>query len=427
MHQNIVFRNFDPLYYEMIECMEHLEIHSEMMENRILDFSGRLIDYSLKSGLQGNLWKTFLAKELILNENAYTLLFERADFVSESMKDIVLLDIRKIYELYHFDLKQFNIKYPYFPMDHLMNFQVEKIRKQSVYIDLIMDFTVELDRAKSPEEMLEIMISFYQKHGVGKFAIYHAFRLKDQGEDLNPAITFEPIEYIEKIYLDDLIGYEIPKKKLIDNTEAFLNGKPANNCLLFGDAGTGKSSSVKAILNAYAEQGLRIIEVYKHQFHKLNDLMKVLKDRNYKFIIYMDDLSFENFEVEYKYLKAIIEGGLGEKPPHVLIYATSNRRHLIREKYSDKEDVREDMHTSETVQEKLSLVARFGVSIFFCRPDRKEFQKIVTTLAKRYHIEIAEEELIYKANQWELSHGGLSGRTAKQFIDYIRGGIEDES
>ena len=221
--------------------------------------------------------------------------------------------------------------------------------------------------------------------------------------------------------LDQLVGYDIPKKKLTDNTDAFVSGRKANNCLLFGDAGTGKSSSIKAIANEYYDRGLRIIEVYKHQFQDLNDVISQIKHRNYRFIIYMDDLSFEEFEIEYKYLKAVIEGGLEKKPENILIYATSNRRHLIRENYSDKEEIREDMHTGDTVQEKLSLVYRFGVTIYFGSPNKKEFQTIVRELAKRNGIEMPEEELLLEANKWELSHGGLSGRTAQQFVDYLLG------
>ena len=208
--------------------------------------------------------------------------------------------------------------------------------------------------------------------------------------------------------------------------EAFVQGRPANNCLLFGDAGTGKSSSIKGILNQYYDQGLRIIEAYKHQFKDLNDIIAQVKNRNYKFIIYMDDLSFEEFEIEYKYLKAVIEGGLEKKPDNILIYATSNRRHLVREKFSDKEERRDDLHSSDTVQEKLSLVARFGVSIFFCAPDKKQFQNIVKTLAERHQVEMPEEELLLEANKWELQHGGLSGRTAQQFIDYLCGKNENK-
>ena len=262
------------------------------------------------------------------------------------------------------------------------------------------------------------MTQFYKEFGVGKFGLHKAFRI-DHPE--GKTMSVEPITNIAHVHLDDLVGYEIAKKKLIDNTEAFVKGKKANNCLLFGDAGTGKSTSIKAVLNQYYDQGLRMIEVYKHQFQDLNDVIAQIKNRNYKFIIYMDDLSFEEFEIEYKYLKAVIEGGLERKPDNVLIYATSNRRHLIRETFRDKADRDEELHTNDTVQEKLSLVARFGVTIYFGSPDKKEFRQIVRTLAQKNKIEMPEEDLLLEANKWELSHGGLSGRTAQQFIDYLMG------
>ena len=169
-----------------------------------------------------------------------------------------------------------------------------------------------------------------------------------------------------------------------------------------------------------------MIEIYKHQFSELAGLISRIKNRNYKFIIYMDDLSFEEFEIEYKYLKAVIEGGLEIKPDNVLIYATSNRRHLIRETWSDRSDMSKDeLHRSDTIQEKLSLVARFGISISFMSPNQRQFFEIVKGLAKRHpEITLSEEELIQKANVWELSHGGLSGRTAQQFITYLLGTCE---
>ena len=269
----------------------------------------------------------------------------------------------------------------------------------------------------TPEEMKATLTEFYKDYGVGKFGLHKAFRVV---HDEN-GVHVVPIQNIAHVYLNDLVGYEIPKRKLIENTEAFVEGRKANNCLLFGDAGTGKSSSIKGIANEYYEKGLRIIEIYKHQFQDINEVITQIKNRNYKFIIYMDDLSFEDFEIEYKYLKAVIEGGLEKKPANVLIYATSNRRHLVREKFSDKEERRDDLHAGDTVQEKLSLVSRFGVTIFFAAPDKKEFQRIVQTLAERYHISMPKEELLLEANKWELAHGGLSGRTAQQFIDYLLG------
>ena len=284
--------------------------------------------------------------------------------------------------------------------------------------DRICDLSKSLGQAEDVDDFKQKITQFYKEFGVGKLGLHKAFRVEhpEHGD-----VQIVPITNIAHVHLDDLVGYEIAKKKLIDNTKAFVEGRKANNCLLYGDAGTGKSSSIKAILNQYYDQGLRMIEVYKHQFKDLNDVIAQIKNRNYKFIIYMDDLSFEEFEIEYKYLKAVIEGGLEKKPENVLIYATSNRRHLIRETFRDKADRDEELHTNDTVQEKLSLVARFGVTIYFGSPEKKEFQQIVRVLAERNGIQLPEEQLLLEANKWELSHGGLSGRTAQQFIDYLAG------
>ena len=216
-------------------------------------------------------------------------------------------------------------------------------------------------------------------------------------------------------------NYEIQKKKLTDNTEAFVQGKKANNVLLFGDSGTGKSTSIKAIVNQYYDDGLRMIEIYKHQFKYLSKIIAAIKNRNYRFIIYMDDLSFEEHEIEYKFLKAVIEGGVETKPDNILIYATSNRRHLIKETWNDRndQDNSNDKHHSDTVEEKLSLVNRFGVTISYSKPSQKEFFNIVTELARKSGCTLSDEELCREANKWELSHGGISGRTATQFVNYI--------
>ena len=228
---------------------------------------------------------------------------------------------------------------------------------------------------------------------------------------------------MEQVALDDLVGYEIQKKKLVDNTEAFVQGRKANNCLLFGDSGTGKSTSIKAIVNEYYDKGLRMIEIYKHQFKDLSNVIASIKNRNYKFIIYMDDLSFEEFEIEYKFLKAVIEGGVETKPENVLIYATSNRRHLIKETWNDRSDVQVDngMHKSDTMEEKLSLVNRFGVTINYSKPSQKEFFNIAVELCRRAGVTMSDEEIKAEANKWELSHGGISGRTAQQFANYLAG------
>lgn len=280
----------------------------------------------------------------------------------------------------------------------------------------IIKLAEELSGAVDDNTFLNTVCDFYKDAGVGCIGLFKAFRV---GHDDNDRPVITPVISVEHKYLKDLIGYDIQKKKITDNTEAFLAGNKANNVLLFGDSGTGKSSCIKAILNEYYDDGLRMIEIYKHQFKDLSAIINQVKDRNYKFIIYMDDLSFEEFEIEYKFLKAVIEGGLEKRPDNVLIYATSNRRHLVREKYSDKEERDDDLHTRDTVAEKLSLSARFGVSVYFGSPDKKLFNEIVKGLAQKNNIKVDENTLLMEANKWELSHGGLSGRTAEQFISYM--------
>jgi hypothetical protein len=279
----------------------------------------------------------------------------------------------------------------------------------------------QLETAKDENEFFDFVTEFYKAYGVGMFGLNKAFRI--QSEDGKGGVILKPINNMDKVMLDDLIGYEIQKKKLVDNTKAFVEGRKANNVLLYGDSGTGKSTSIKAIVNQFYDQGLRMIEIYKHQFKDLSTVIAQIKNRNYKFIIYMDDLSFEEFEIEYKFLKAVIEGGVETKPENILIYATSNRRHLIKETWSDRDDVKTDngIHKSDTMEEKMSLVNRFGVKIGYTKPNQRDYFNIVINLARRAGITLAEEKLCQEANKWELSHGGISGRTAQQFVNYLLG------
>lgn len=422
----IVYKDFSEeegrLLYDMAWLMAHFKdkfYNREDMAGLLYDCIHRLLEMAGNHGFYGNLWHCYLTNLLVNNENSYSLACEIRGEVEGTINQAVLHDIRIFKEFYDYDFEEMIKVLGVDSLSLIMDY--EGCSESKVYNGRIRErscsLAVKFTKNHTPEEMKATLTEFYKEYGVGKFGLHKAFRVV---HDEN-GVQVVPIQNIAHVYLKDLVGYEIPKKKLIDNTEAFVDGRKANNCLLFGDAGTGKSSSIKGIANEYYERGLRIIEVYKHQFQDLNDVITQIKNRNYKFIIYMDDLSFEDFEIEYKYLKAVIEGGLEKKPKNVLIYATSNRRHLVREKFSDKEERRDDLHSSDTVQEKLSLVARFGVTIFFAAPDKKEFQNIVSVLAKRYQVTIPEEELLLEANRWELAHGGLSGRTAQQFIDYLLG------
>lgn len=377
-----------------------------------------LIELAEHCGFEGNLWHCFLANGIVNDENAFSLCCEQKGEPTGSINAAVQQDFEYLQELFALDLEGIAKELELPELSLILQYRRDN-RSAKMYnhriSGYICNLAKELADAQGPDDMKKTVTDFYQRFGVGKFGLHKSFRVVHDDE----GVHVEPIRNIAHVKFDDLVGYDIAKQKLRDNTDAFVAGRPANNCLLFGDAGTGKSSCIKAMANEYYEQGLRVIEIYKYQFQDLNAVISQIKNRGYRFVIYMDDLSFEEFETEYKYLKAVIEGGLEKKPENVLIYATSNRRHLIREQYSDKED--EDMHTGDTVQEKLSLAYRFGVTIYFGRPDKKEFQNIVLALAKRYEIQMPQEELFLEANKWELSHGGLSGRTATQFIDYLRG------
>lgn len=405
---------------DMVWLMEYYRSGDGRAKPLFYECMHGLLERAATNGFHGNLWHCYLADLLVNNENSYSLACEIRGEVEGSINQLALHDIAIFKEFFAYDYTEMMevLKAPEF--GHILAYeraqQVSRVYSTRIR-DRICSLAVQLAKAADAQEMKAALTEFYQEYGVGKLGLHKAFRVVHEEE----GAKIVPIRNISHAQLDDLIGYEIPKKKLVENTEAFVSGRKANNCLLFGDAGTGKSTSIKAIANEYYGRGLRIIELYKHQFHDLNDVVAQVKNRNYRFIIYMDDLSFEEFETEYKYLKAVIEGGLEKKPDNVLIYATSNRRHLIRENFSDKEGRRDQMHSSDTVQEKLSLVYRFGVTIFFCGPDKKQYQEIVKGLAARYGVAMEEETLLAEAGKWELSHGGLSGRTAQQFIDYLRG------
>lgn len=428
MHTNelMLYKNME--YGEILQDMTFLmENYNNEYYNRedlrslLFECINELLEISVSHGFEGNLWHTYLTFLLSNDENAYSTSCEIVGPVEGSINQIAMHDFKVFKELFDYDFELLMKELDAESFAILLNYtnvnEGSKVFNKRIR-DRICDLSRTLGEAESVELFGKRLTQFYKEFGVGKLGLHKAFRIEHlEGE--NAEIV--PITNIAHVHLDDLVGYEIAKKKLIDNTKAFVEGRKANNCLLYGDAGTGKSSSIKAILNQYYDQGLRIIEVYKHQFKDLNDIIAQIKNRNYKFIIYMDDLSFEEFEIEYKYLKAVIEGGLEKKPKNVLIYATSNRRHLIRETFKDKQDRDEDMHTNDTVQEKLSLVARFGVTIYYGAPTKKEFQQIVKELAKANQIQMPEEELLLEANKWELAHGGLSGRTAQQFIDFLLG------
>ena len=423
----VIYRNLeeDSILFQMSKICEDFITGNYVKESLITRIYGeikKLLDVATKYGFDKNLWHNYLAYLLATNENPFSLTCEKVGAVDGTVNQFAKNDFRIFKSLFDYDFSNIEKELGINCFSIILNYQAveKKERRYNKNVsEKVKVLSEQIANAQGEEEIFLIVTEFYKQYGVGKFGLNKAFRIMQE----NSKMQIVPISNTEEVMLDDLIGYEIQKEKLIENTKAFVEGRKANNCLLFGDSGTGKSTSIKAILNEYYSQGLRMIEIYKHQFRDLSNVIAQIKNRNYRFIIYMDDLSFEEFEIEYKYLKAVIEGGLETKPDNVLIYATSNRRHLIRETWSDRSDMSQDeLHRSDTMQEKLSLVNRFGVSINFSKPTQKEYFEIVCKLAKRYEtITLSDEELCREANKWELSHGGISGRTAQQFINYLLG------
>ena len=423
----VIYRNLkeDSILFQLAKICEDFESGNYVKEDlntRIYVEINKLLDVATKYGFDENLWHNYLAYILATNENPFSITCEKVGATNGTVNQFARSDFKIIKALFDYDFSKMEQELGINCFSVVLNYtavkKVERRYNKNVS-DKVQELSRKIEAAKDEEEIFELVTNFYKTYGVGKFGLNKAFRVRHE----EAGVELIPITNTDNIVLDDLVGYELQKQKLVDNTKAFVEGRKANNCLLFGDSGTGKSTSIKAILNEYYSQGLRMIEIYKHQFKDLSTVIAQIKDRNYRFIIYMDDLSFEEFEIEYKYLKAVIEGGLETKPDNVLIYATSNRRHLIRETWSDRSDMSQDeLHRSDTMQEKLSLVNRFGVSINYSKPSQKEYFNIVCQLAKRYDtIALSDEELCREANKWELSHGGISGRTAQQFINYLAG------
>ena len=380
----------------------------------------RLLDLSTVCGFDENLWQCYLTWVLMTNDNSFTRTCERVGAGSGSVNHFAESDFTVFHRLFHYDFTPLERDLGIDCLSVVCNYRAIPKRERTYNRDISLQVRTlrsALDRASGGREMFRLMTDYYRQYGYGLFAMNRAFRIQRR----DGVLEFLPISNVDGVRLEDLLGYELQKRELRRNTDAFLAGKRANNVLLYGDAGTGKSTSVKALINEYYDQGLRMIEIYKHQFGELSHILAEIKNRNYRFIIFIDDLSFEENEVEYKFLKAVIEGGVETRPENVLIYATSNRRHLIRETWNDRQDMEHhgDIHRSDTMEEKLSLAARFGISINYNAPTPKEFQSIVLALADRQGITLDRTELLARANTWEVRHGGFSGRTAQQFIHYL--------
>ena len=364
----------------------------------------------MHGGWQGDLWHCCLAQALVGSENPFSLACERRQAPQDTLYALALRDMERLRALFDAPLPDADA----WPL--LRDFHHEG--RCTGDGALLTELAAALAQADCPAQMLARLTDFYRTRGVGLLGLGQVFR----AESAPGGARLTPVEERLPVRLGDLVGYEKQKQQLLANTEAFLAGHHANNVLLYGDAGTGKSTSIQAIANEYAAQGLRLIEIYKDQYALIPAILRLIKSRNYRFILFLDDLSFEENETSYKYLKAVMEGGAEAAPENVRIYATSNRRHLVREIWRDRSDMEHDgdIHRSDTMEEKLSLSSRFGLQIFYPAPTFDEYQGIVSALFRRTGAgSLTDEELRKAAATWQVRAGSRSGRTARQFVDAL--------
>lgn len=404
-----IFRELQekPLLKDLSALVESLLDETETFTNHIEKYN--CFAYRLFERNGGASLKAYIAEEVLYGQNLITVYIERNQRLQNSLREGLASELAILEEIGECKASWFK---------ELLMSKASCVLERELIQTLIEWHTDEEDSIavlgiRNWEEKSETLLDFYKQKGCGTFAKHVAFIWDDSKGNKE----IKGIDTPDTINFNDLIGYELQKQDLIHNTEAFIKGYPANNLLLYGARGTGKSSMVKATLNYFAKgTRLRLIEVRKDQLMQLKELISVIKNKPYYFVIFIDDLAFEDKEETYTALKTILEGGVEAKPNNMVIYATSNRRHLIQENMSDNE-----LHGKDTVEEKLSLSDRFGMRIGFNAPNQLEYLAIVKGLVAQRGIDIEEELLKKEALKWEMWHNGKSGRTAKQFVDDLEG------
>lgn len=363
-----------------------------------------LINFAEATGISGNLPVNYVLYQIGYDSNVFSVTAERyqgnvgAGLLQAAAHDLGLL-------------QQFCQQISYGELDKLV-YDYQPTRLKTNQILTMVQPIVAGELKITPQQAVELLCKGYARQGYGQLAQYTAFNW-ERGRGLVGVAEADPVQ------LTDLVGYDYQKQVLLANTKAFLAGGSANNVLLVGARGTGKSTSVKALVNGYADAGLRLLSVAKADLDELPLIMQTLGSWGKRFIIFLDDLSFEEFEVEYKSLKSVMDGGIAVKPNNVLIYATSNRRHLIRETWDDRNG--DELHRQDSVNEKISLADRFGIVLTFVSPNQEEYLRIVAELALKAGIVMEQVELRQQALRWEMSHSGRSGRVARQFVDDLAG------
>lgn len=379
----------DLLIFENIE--NDLCIRGILDKNNTMVLRG-IVNFAETEGLTNKSIREYVASFLANDDNILSRLAQSGAVIGDDLYKIAALDMDRIYD-------------KLFCSAHM---KYSPSGNETGFCNAYKESIKSLVESGSSKELLDKLIDHYRTLGSGVLAKYTAFKFDGHLEGISAA---------DDITFDSLIGLEHQKKTLIDNTSAFVRGMKANNVLLFGDRGTGKSSSVKALLNMFANDGLRLIEIPKSSISKIPKLMELLRRKPHKYILFLDDLTFETHETEYRSLKIAMEGQLQAQTDNVLIYATSNRRHLIRENWSDRDGG--EVHVNDQLQETLSLSERFGISIVFLAPNQKEYLHIVSELLKNHGIEM-NAEIEKAAVVWQMNYGSKNARCAKQFVaNYI--------
>jgi uncharacterized protein len=347
--------------------------------------------------LVGNAWQDHLLERIIHDENAFSLKAQRSgpEGMGAALIAAVKSDLAELRRLFDEDLGLGELR----PAGAR---EPEPMKRQ-------------LAGSEDWPGLIETLAAHYARHGTGILAEHRAFRWD------SPREVIEPVRNPDPIRLEDLFTYDAERELLLANTEHFLAGHPANNVLLYGDRGTGKSSTVKALLQRFLE--LKMIEMAPGDLGDLPRLLPIVAANPGRFILFVDDLSFDDMELQYKHLKAVLEGGLESRPNNVVIYATSNRRHLVKERFSDltKPIINDEIHQQDTVEEKLSLSDRFGITLTFITPDQERYLTIVREIAAMRGLSLDAQELRMRAIRWAMYHNGFSGRTARQFVDFLDG------
>lgn len=408
-------------YKALLKYLNKKEISIDKAISLYNDFA-----YELLNKAKGTSFKKYIIDMIFLDNNAFTSMIDYKNLNNKHIMKQVQYEL-KVLE-YISNIKSTEIKELIISKGKAKNFEQDIINS---LIDFEVDYDEDYNSYKAIDKLklnilncdnwgdsLENIVEFYKQYGTGVFGEYRAF-VWEHEDDLT---YLRGVESPDPVRISDLVGYEHQKETIIENTKQFLNGHPANNLLLYGSRGTGKSSTVKAIINEYYTEGLRLIEVDKDKLVDFTKIIRILKNKNLKFIIFVDDLVFEEGEASYSALKTILEGGIENRSNNILIYATTNRRHLVKETFSERAG--DDVHANDTIEEKLSLADRFGITVSFYSPDQKEYLKIIDGIVESRGLEVDRAYLHAEALKWVRWHNARSPRTAKQFINWLEGDLK---